>query len=323
MKIQDFIETNSNLSYRDIQASRFYEEYQPTRENDTFLASLRKYEKLDKIEVSTLSERISALQELNETLLNSNIYLSGIKQGIVKKQEHLIALQHLFNLGILRNRKELYNPEVEELFGVNDKSLLSLKNDIVYDFGTNVLLGKYILEAIDPAHRFTVIKYIDQWQQTTKNVPFFMYLEQYCIYDLIPQIKYFSDRELKALKIHIQNGLLYQADGQLLTTDKNKEYLFILGKNNQFYGCYSQKGVKHTSLSRGDAIKCGGSLGVENGKVLWINLDSGHYFPSLAHLNKLVYYMKQCGVQLNDDIPINYHENYIRKSISLKKGLER
>ncbi len=323
MKIKDFIETNSNLSYRDIQASRFYEEYQPTQDNEAFLTTLRKYEKLDKLEVSALSERIATLKELNETLLSSNIYLSGIKHGIVKKQEHLVALQHLFNLGILRNRKELYNPEVEDLFQVKDKSLLSLKNDIIYDFDANVLLGKYLLEAVDPAHRFTVVKYIDQWQQSTKDVPFFMYLEKHCIYDLIPQIKYFSDKELKPLEIHIQNGLLYQADGQLLTTDKNKEYLFVLGKNNQFYGCYSQKGVKHTSLSRGEAIKCGGALGVEKGKVLWINLDSGHYFPSLAHLNKLVYYMKQHGVQLNGDIPVNYHENYMRKSISLKEGLER
>lgn len=323
MKIKDFIETNSNLSYKDIQSSRFYEECQQTQDNGTFLTILREYEKLDKLEVSALSERISALKELNETLLSSNIYLAGIKQGIIKKQQHLVALHHLFNLGILRNRKELYNPEIEDLFQAKDKSLLSLKNDIIYDFDANVLLGKYLLEAIDPAHRFTVVKYIDQWQQSTKDVPFFMYLEQHCIYDLITQIKYFSDKELKPLEIRIQNGLLYQADGQLLTTDKNKEYLFVLSENNQFYGCYSQKGIKHTSLSRGEAIKCGGALGVEKGKVLWINLDSGHYFPSLAHLNKLVYYMKQHGVQLDDDILVNYHENYMRKSTSLKKGLER
>ncbi len=325
MEIQEFIETNSNLSYRDIQSSQFYENYQSTRDNSIFLNILRKYEKIDKLDVSALKERISALKELNESLLSSDIYLSGIKSGIIKKKEHLSALQHLFELGILRNRKELYNPDIENLFQAEDNGLLPLKNDIIYDFDANVLLGKYILEAVDPAHRFTVVKYIDRWQQSSKDTPFFMYLEQNCLYDLIPQVRYYSDAERSPFEITIKNGALYQADGQLLTTDKNREYLFVLTKDNKFYGCYSdsKKGIKHTSLTGGEAIKCGGALGVDNGRVYKIDLDSGHYFPSLAHLNKLVYYMKQHGVQLDDDILVNYHENYMRKSILLKKGLER
>ena len=33
--------------------------------------------------------------------------------------------------------------------------------------------------------------------------------------------------------------------------------LFVLTKNDELYGCYSKNGIKHTSLSQGDVIKCG------------------------------------------------------------------
>lgn len=323
MKIMDFVETNSNISYKDMQPISFYKNYIPTKDNVAFLNILQRYEKLEKTKVSVLSERISALKELNESLLNSDIYLSGIKKGIIKKQNHLASLLHLFELGVLRDRKEIYNPEIEELFRVDNQELLPLKNDLIYDFNENVLLGKYIIEVVDPAHRFTVLKYIDEWQQTSKQIPFFMYLEQKCNYDLIPEIQYFSDSKLKSCEIYIKNGLLYQSNGNLLSTDMHKEYLFILTKDNIMYGCYGNRNVKHTSLSIGDAIKCGGALKVNNGKVQEINLDSGHYFPSLAHLNKLVYYLRKKGVLLENCIPVTYHENYMKKSILLKQGQER
>lgn len=163
---------------------------------------------------------------------------------------------------------------------------------------------------------------IDIRKNILKIAPFFMYLEQNCDYDLIPQIEYFSDEKLEMSKILINDGKLYTSDGNLLTTD-DREFLFILGKNNEFYGCYSKKSVKHTSLSHGDSIKCGGAITVKDGNITSIGLDSGHYFPSLIYLNKLVYYLERSGVKVSKDTPVNYHENFVRKSITLEKGISR
>ena len=323
MKIQDIVETGSNISYRDILPSHFYANYAPTQDCQTFLKNLRRYENINKIDISALTDRISALSEVNNSVSDSNIFLSGIQKGIIKKQNHLISLQRLFETGVVRNRKELYNPEIKTLFEAKDKKLLSLKNDIIYDFDVNVLLGLYVLEAIDPAHRFTVVKYIDQWKSSHKRTPFFMYLEKNSVYDLIPQIKYFSNEERQDFKINVKTGLLYHSSGQLLTTDNNKEYLFVLTKDNELYGCYSRNGIKHTSLSQGDIIKCGGAFGAKNGRLLWINLDSGHYFPTLKHLKNLADYFEQNDINVSDNLKVCYHENYTRKSVTFKQGVER
>lgn len=320
MLLKNIVSVGEDISYRDVLSDDFFSNYPYTRDNGEFLSSLKKYHKIDKLDASSLFERIVALSEMRKTLLCDDLYSKNIALNIDRKLNQLKFLKKMFDEGVLRDKKELYNPEIEALF--KSKDMLDLKNDLIFDFGNNVLLGKYVLEAIDPAHRFTTVRYIEPWQNQSQKVPFFLYLEEHCKYDLIPQIEYFSDEKLAESKITIKNGKLYTANGELLTTD-SREFLFVLGKDNNFYGCYSQKGVKHTSLSLGDSIKCGGAITAKEGNITSINLDSGHYFPSLVHLNKFVYYLKQANVNLPDETPVNYHENYVRKCITLKKGLER
>lgn len=48
MKIMDFVETNSNISYKDMQPISFYKNYIPTKDNVAFLNILQRYEKLEK-----------------------------------------------------------------------------------------------------------------------------------------------------------------------------------------------------------------------------------------------------------------------------------
>lgn len=81
MKIQDIVETGSNISYRDILPSHFYANYAPTQDCQTFLKNLRRYENINKIDISALTDRISALSEVNNSVSDSNIFLSGIKKA--------------------------------------------------------------------------------------------------------------------------------------------------------------------------------------------------------------------------------------------------
>lgn len=320
MELRDFITVGSDVSYRDVLSEQFYSEYFATKENSAFLEALRRYKQISRDDADAISDRVSSLNEVENTLDLSDMYQSCIRQNILKKENQLKALKKLFDLQVLRNEKELYNPEIEQLF--KSKDLLDLKNDPIYDFSDNVLLGNYVLEAIDPSHRFTTNSYIRPWQEQNSVKPFFLYLEKNCDYDLIPQIEYFADDKLEKSKIAIKDGKLYTSDGNLLTTD-DREFLFVLGKNNEFYGCYSKKGIKHTSLSHGDSIKCGGAITAKDGNITSISLDSGHYFPSLVYLNKLAYYLEQNGVKVPRDTPVNYHENYVRKMVTFGQGAQR
>ena len=45
------------------------------------------------------------------------------------------------------------------------------------------------------------------------------------------------------------------------------------------------------------------AITVKDGNITSIGLDSGHYFPSLIYLNKLVYYLERSGVKVSKDTP--------------------
>ena len=288
-----------------------------------FLTLLKLYENIDCTDLSSLSDRIDILSSLRASLTNDNVYLKEIKNNILKKQLYLTELQKLQKLEILRDRKELYNPEIEDLFELKNKKLLPLNNESIYDFENNLMLGKYLLEVVDPVHRLALANYIQAWENNSQKIPFFLFLEKHCNFDLIPQIEYYSDDILKSHQIKIKNGLLYGNEDKLLTTPQDKEFLFVLSKENIFYGCYEDKNHKHTSLTKGMPIKCGGSIKIDKGIITEIGLDSGHYFPSLAHLNKLLYFLKKFNVNLDNAIRVHYYENFQRHSISLKKAMER
>ena len=320
MTLEDFIVVGNNVSYKDVLSDGFYSDYFATKECGAFIETLRKYQHISKADCGALKERIDALHEMFQTLDSQDIYQSSIRGNIQKKENQLTALKRLFELGILQDKKELYNPDVDALF--KSDGLLDLQNDLVYNFRKNTLMGKYVVEAVDPSHRYTVNSYIEPWQNQSKIKPFFLYLEENCKYNRMREIEYFEKDKLKQTKITIKDGKLYTADNKLLTTDK-REFLFVLSKDNQFYGCYDDKNVKHTSLSLGASIRCGGAIEAKDGNLTSISLGSGHYFPSFIYLNKLVYYLKKEGVKVPMNMPVQYFNNFERQCITLKKALER
>lgn len=132
MELQDFITLGSDVSYRDVLSEKFYSEYFATKDCPSFLAALRRYKQISKADVGALQERILALKDIVKTLDPNDSYQGHIIRNIFKKDKQLRALKKLFDLQVLRNKKELYNPDIEQLFKSDD--LLNLKNDYIYDF---------------------------------------------------------------------------------------------------------------------------------------------------------------------------------------------
>jgi hypothetical protein len=60
------------------------------------------------------------------------------------------------------------------------------------------------------------------------------------------------------------------------------------------------KGRFHSSYTSGEAVRCAGVMKIENGKVIRIDTDSGHYQPGDPHLAMAVEALAAYGVSMKD-----------------------
>lgn len=314
----DFIHTGKDISYTDLPSVEFFSTYEPTRENKAFLAALRVYHDIDRTDLASIDSRILLLTHLNGQLNGSNTFTKAIKETIERKAHHLKELKKLFEIGVLRNEPEMYNKDIEPLFKSKQLGHLHIKNCCIYDFDNNVMLGNYILEAIDPSHRFNLTSYLDKWKGSCSKIPFFLYLERSCNYDLIPQVHYLSDEERESKRITFKDGKLCQGD-KPITTNPLEEYVFIYDLDGEMYGAPASKRMKHTSLSRARPVNTAGSLEVKKGEITQIGLDSGHYFPSINSIYPLLSLLRANDVRVKSDTRVLYHNNFQKFYTSIKE----
>lgn len=152
-KIDSYAATGDDISYKDLPSLDFFQNYEPTKRNNLFLAALKIYHKTPKNSINHLLNRKVLLEAIVSTLGDTDIFELGIKKAIQKKSKYVQKLYQLFDQNILTSKNELYNPDVRRLFLPDDSSNLQLKNDSIYDFDQNKTYGNYFIEAIDPAHR--------------------------------------------------------------------------------------------------------------------------------------------------------------------------
>lgn len=79
---------------------------------------------------------------------------------------------------------------------------------------------------------------------------------------------------------------------------------FALSMGREFFmahhkGCFHKDNFFHSSYLAGDAVLCTGTLHIENGVVLGVANDSGHYQPSLDHLLNVAQALKMYGCNLD------------------------
>lgn len=318
MQDLSFIHTGKDISYTDLPSLEFFSQYEATRDNKGFLAALRVYHSIDRTDLSSIDSRLLLLNHLNSQLHGSNVFTKHIKETIEKKAHHLRELKKLFEKGILRDEPEMYNKEIEKAFKSTQLGHLHIKNCCVYDFENNVMLGNYILEAVDPAHRFNLTSYLDKWKGSCSKIPFFLYLEQNCNYDLIPQVHYLSDDELETKRLTFQDGKLC-FEGKPITTNPKEEFLFVQDLDGNLYGTVASKRMKHTSLSRARPVSAAGSIEAKKGEITQIGLDSGHYFPSLNTIYTFLSLLRANDITVKDDTRVLYHNNFQKYYTSVKE----
>jgi len=123
---------------------------------------------------------------------------------------------------------------------------------------------------------------------------------------------------------HITDGHVVEKNFGLPGTPQHKagpKNAYVWGEDKALYAASHRTGkLHHSSFLGGDAVRCAGMIGVKNGKVTWIDNDSGHYRPGTHHLHNLVSYLNKYQVFAPKAIVNDMAEN---KSASVREFLSR
>lgn len=201
----------------------------------------------------------------------------------------------------LEEVKRLYLSPNEDFLNIfyqttnNKREKIYLKNSIEYDFNLSTYWGMFALEMIDPCKRMLTPQYYKWLQYYKKEYPhFFAWLEGEDITFRTPQTKVLNDREMENYKVKFSKGYAYHShSNKLLTTEDPNEYIYIITPFEEMYVIESSDSIKHTSLSGGKPLFASGSIRVNNGQIIYISEESGHYRPNANILQKVIVLLKK------------------------------
>jgi hypothetical protein len=171
----------------------------------------------------------------------------------------------------------------------------------------------------------------------TYNEPFFVYIEgaECCVVrntnrsDILglvefPGIKYFTGLGPNApgiYQIAIHNGVAFRIDGHgygamfdtnSITPEQSpkgtrdeahgrKTMAYNWTKHGELLvGVHKEYELHHSSFQSGGLIRCAGMIGARQGKIYWIDNDSGHYRPPPMNLHRFIVTLKDSGVLAPD-----------------------
>ncbi|WP_131783710.1 hypothetical protein [Legionella gresilensis] len=111
-------------------------------------------------------------------------------------------------------------------------------------------------------------------------------------------------------KLHFKNGLVYNNNALLFSTERSFGMniqagycIFVLAPDLQLYASDPKETLDvnfhHSSFLRGRPVLCAGAIKVEQGKIVEINLLSGHYKPNRNQLLKFLKLLEEQGIDLS------------------------
>jgi hypothetical protein len=122
------------------------------------------------------------------------------------------------------------------------------------------------------------------------------------------KVKYLNADERLQYQMHIKDGKLYDAEGNLFDTSDAKTLfegsgnaIFVMDEFGTIYASKVQEvGLfHHSSFLSGQPIASAGELVVERGVIREITRRSGHYQPTAEQLNQFVEVLNKSGVDIN------------------------
>ncbi|NIF80973.1 hypothetical protein F3J20_26940 [Paraburkholderia sp. Cy-641] len=100
-------------------------------------------------------------------------------------------------------------------------------------------------------------------------------------------------KDLERVKVSVNNGLLMQRGKPMSTKGQNAEFV-MNGEGN----LYVDAGRGHQAFLGSRPVAAAGEMQVNNGKLVEINNQSGHYQPPPAFVQQTVAHLQSQGVQV-------------------------
>jgi len=122
------------------------------------------------------------------------------------------------------------------------------------------------------------------------------------------KVVYLDDVERQQYQLHIKNGKLYDAKGNLYdTSDAISEFggegnaIFVMDKYGSVYASevHSLGKFHHSSFLSGQPVASAGEIMVENGTLMAVTRRSGHYQPTAEQLEQFLQNLSGSGVDLS------------------------
>lgn len=104
----------------------------------------------------------------------------------------------------------------------------------------------------------------------------------FCMHELTPPIRYWSMRSFSS-RLRV-NNVITHADGTVGVDPSVKPtWNYVITRRGEILvGAEDFGWIKHTSIAAGQTVWAAGEVGIENGQLRLVNLQSGHYVTSGA-----------------------------------------
>lgn len=281
---------------------------------------IKQYNQLTKDREDSLINRIDLLSQIESWIENwlknllsgveKNKHLQWIAEIATKKRRYLESLQALsqenfFSIEALEEKFTSHPSLIEKTESavlLNPKRFFSLKMREYW--------GDFYWEAIDPCHR-KLTPFLIEWEKTRTDfsvLSFFLWLETKHLPKYVPVVRYLTPCELKRAQVTVQNGVMIEkATRELLQCcDPKEKYLFAIDLDKNFYVAKESDGCSHSSFTHGYPVLGAGIVKVENGKLLSLSLESGHYLPSLETGHTILRCFMEMGLDLREEFDLSY-----------------
>ncbi|CAB4296642.1 unnamed protein product [Prunus armeniaca] len=184
------------------------------------------------------------------------------------------------------------------------------------DEKAQMLASQYLLEAIDPRHRFglNLHLYYDVWSDCKTIQPFFYWLDvgdgkdvnlKDCPRSVLTLqcIKYLGPKERESYQVIVENGkLVHRQTGMLVhTVELGSKWIFVLSTSRVLYVGQEIKGVfQRSSFLSGGAVSAAGRLVAHNGVLEAIWPSNGYYLPTIHNFKKFISFLEEQQVDLTN-----------------------
>jgi hypothetical protein len=104
------------------------------------------------------------------------------------------------------------------------------------------------------------------------------------------KVVYWDDIEREKHRVIIYQGLVYDSNGDILPDTKSNHedhnnYVMDAAGNFYLFDEYTHPETRHSSVFAGNPVAGAGDWIIKDGRITYINNDSGHYKPGALFIN--------------------------------------